>query len=280
MAIGSALGGWAAAIFGYKIAFLINAGSFFVSAFTVWLIPEEATRDSETADRISGKVEKPSFVTELKEGFRYTLGNHFAFTILVMNVIWATGGGAINVIFERMGGVYFPSVEQWNPDVGVSMLWTAAGFGLTFGMLIAHRTSVWLDRNKRHSLFIGTTLIIHGLLFSLAGVMPTLLLFAVFTFVSRAIVGVEYAIQETLFQRSLPDYIRGRISTLDRGAELTMFGLSSYVASEAMYYITPQMLTLISGVLSALSGVVWFIRHRSEDFGSSVRDAKLQTDAT
>jgi sugar phosphate permease len=156
------------------------------------------------------------------------------------------------------------------------MLWTAAGFGLTFGMLIAHRTSVWLDRNKGHSLFIGTTLIIHGLLFSLAGLMPTLLLFAVFTFVSRAIVGVEYAIQETLFQRSLPDYIRGRISTLDRGAELTMFGVSSYVASEAMFYITPQMLTIISGVLSASSGVLWFARQRGTDFTSAPRDAAVQ----
>jgi len=280
MAVGSALGGWAAAIFGYKVAFLINAASFLVSAFTVWLIPEEATRDSETADRISGKVQKPSFVTELKEGFRYTLDNHFALTILVMNVIWATGGGAINVIFERMGGVYFPSVEKWNPDVGVAMLWTAGGLGLTFGMLIAHRTSGWLDLNKRHSLFIGTTLIVHGLLFSVAGFMPTLLLFAVFTFVSRAIVGVEYAIQETLFQRSLPDYIRGRISTLDRGAELTMFGISSYVASEAMFYITPQTLTLISGILSASSGVVWFLRHRREDFVASSAATEIRAEQT
>ena len=47
-------------------------------------------------------------------------------------------------------------------------------------------------------------------------------------YASRAIVGVEYAVQETMFQRSLPDFIRGRISTLDRGAELTMFSLSSY----------------------------------------------------
>ncbi|PYT00504.1 MAG: hypothetical protein DMF63_08025 [Acidobacteria bacterium] len=276
MAVGSALGGWAAAIFGYKVAFVINATSFLISAFTVWLIPEEATRDAETGERMAGRVAKPSFVTELKEGFRYTLFNHFALTILIMNVIWATGGGAINVIFERMGGVYFPSVEKWNPDVGVAMLWTAGGLGLTFGMLIAHRTSVWLDRNRRHSLFIGATLIVHGLLFSIAGVMPSLLLFAVFTFVSRAIVGVEYAIQETLFQRSLPDYIRGRISTLDRGAELTMFGISSYVASEAMYYITPQTLTIISGVLSASSGVVWFLRHRSEDLASSPTVARPQ----
>src|SRR5215203_3141096 len=49
MAIGSALGGWAAAIFGYEIAFLINAASFLASAYTVWLIPEAAVREQETA---------------------------------------------------------------------------------------------------------------------------------------------------------------------------------------------------------------------------------------
>ncbi|MBA3350820.1 MAG: hypothetical protein H0U23_00030, partial [Blastocatellia bacterium] len=236
--------------------------------------PEEATRDAETGERMTRKVDKPSFATELKEGFKYTLVNRFAFTIIVMNMIWATGGGAINVIFERMGGVYFPSVENWNPDIGVALLWTSAGLGLAFGMLISHRTSVWLDLNKRHSSFIGWTLIIHGILFSLAGFMPTLLLFSVISFVSRAIVGVEYAIQETLFQRSLPDYIRGRISTLERGAELTVFGLSSYLASEAMFYISPQTLTVISGILSAVSGVLWFFRHRGEEFTSSPYDPR------
>src|SRR5215207_9799110 len=60
MAIGSALGGWAAYYFGYEVAFLINAGSFLVSAFTVWLIPEEATRDKETGERMTAKSERPS----------------------------------------------------------------------------------------------------------------------------------------------------------------------------------------------------------------------------
>jgi len=71
---------------------------------------------------------------------------------------------------------------------------------------------------------------------------------------------VEYAVQETLFQRSLPDHIRGRISTLDRGAELTMFGISSYVSGLGMDLFSPQLLTVISGALSAMSGVIWFIR--------------------
>jgi MFS family permease len=249
MAIGSALGGWAAAVFGYQAAFIINAASFLISAYTVWLIPEEATRDEATGERMSNLIprrrqtppsEQPnfvaraesrdSFITELREGLSYSVKNHFALTILIMNMIWATGGGSINVIYERFGGVYFAEIEKWKPDLVVT--------------------------------FIGWTLIIHGVLFAFGGFTASIWIFLVIVFVSRAIVGVEYAVQETLFQRSLPDYIRGRISTLDRGAEMTVFGLSSFVASEAMYYITPQTLTVISGILSALAGIVWFVRER------------------
>lgn len=260
MAIGSGLGGWAAAIFGYEAAFVINALSFVASAYTVWLIPEEATRDELTAERMERRAVRPSFITELREGLHYTVVNHFALTILLMNVMWAIGGGAINVVFERVGGVYFAGIEGWNPDMAVGILWWAAGLGLTFGMLIAHRTSAYLDRGLRHSWFIGWSLIVHGILFAFAGLMPTLLLFAFFTFISRALIGVEYAVQETLFQRSLPDHIRGRISTLDRGAELTVFGVSSYLSAELMYFISPMTLTVISGVLSGAAGILWFWR--------------------
>ncbi|MFN6963899.1 MAG: MFS transporter [Pyrinomonadaceae bacterium] len=274
MAIGSALGGWASAAFGYQTAFVINAVSFAVSAYTVWLIPEEATRDERTGERMSGGAgARASFVTELREGFRYTVTNHFALTILIMNVIWATGGGAINVIFERLGGVHFAAAEGWFPDVATAMLWTAAGLGLGLGMLVAHRTAAWLERRAAHVAFIGWTLIVHGIMFSVGGLMPSLMLFAVFVFVSRAIVGVEYAVQETLFQRSLPDYIRGRISTLDRGAELTVFGLSSYFSADLMYYMTPQVLTIVSGVLSAASGVIWFVRQGTTNASLTMIDA-------
>jgi MFS family permease len=260
MAIGSALGGWAAAAFGYQVAFIINAASFLVSAFSVWLIPEEAVRKRETASRIN----RPPFFTELREGLKYTVTNHFAATILILNVIWATGGGAINIVFERMGGVYFAAKESLNPDIAVATLWTATGFGLFLGMMIAHRTSGYLDRRKSHRSFIGWTLIIHGLLFAAAAFAPSLWLFCLLAFVSRAIIGVEYAVQETMFQRSLPDFIRGRISTLDRGAEITMFGLSSFFASLAVYEISPQMLTAISGLLAGSSGIVWFLRQKRD----------------
>jgi MFS family permease len=265
MAIGSALGGWAASVFGYEIAFLINAASFLVSAYLVWLIPEEATRDKETGERMANAGKRDSFITEMREGLNYAFTNHFALTILLMNVIWAVGGGAINIAFERVGGIHFAEAEGWNPDRAVAILWTAAGLGLAIGMLIAHRASIYLDRKGRNSTFIWTALVIHGVLFAVAGVMPSLWLFVVFTFISRLVIGVEYAIQETLFQRSLPDHIRGRISTIDRGAELTVFGMSVAAATASMYYISPMTLTVISGLLSATAGFVWLFRHGNSD---------------
>jgi hypothetical protein len=67
-------------------------------------------------------------------------------------------------------------------------------------------------------------------------------------------------VQETLFQHALPDYIRGRISTLDRGLEITVFSCSIYFAGVSLNYITPQMLTVASGVLTAFAAVLWFAR--------------------
>ena len=263
MAIGSALGGIASVMFGYEVAFVINAVSFAVSAYFVWIIPEESTRDSLTAEKMKSKAE--SFVTEMREGLRYALTNRFALTILVVNVIWATGGGAINMVFERLGGVYFAEVEQMNPDLAVSILWTASGAGLFLGMIFAHRADNVLGMHGYRKTFIGAALIIHGLLFAVGGLVTSLWTVVFFVFISRAIIGVEFAVQETMFQRSLPDFIRGRISTIDRGAEITIFGASSYAAGLAMTTISPQTLTIISGFLAALSGVVWFWREGTDD---------------
>ncbi len=126
--------------------------------------------------------------------------------------------------------------------------------------------------------FIGWTLIIHGVLFAVGGYMPNLWLVLFFVFISRVIIGVEYTVQETLFQRSLPDYIRGRISTIDRGAEITMFSLARYLAGLSLYQISPQMLMIISGVLSGSAGIVWFLRMKRDE-KTSLNNAEILNEA-
>ncbi len=256
MAIGSALGGIASAYFGYEIAFLINAASFLVSAYSVWLIPEDATRANDTATR-----EKEPFMSELREGMRYTLTNHFALTILLMNIVWAIGGGATFLSFEGLATKVFGSFDH-GPDFIIAALMTANGIGLSVGMLVAHRVSSFVERIGVERGFIGWSLLVHGALFAIGGWMPTFWLTAVFVIASRIVVGAEYAVQETIFQRGLPDHIRGRITTLDRGAEITVFSLSNLAAGYSLTVISAQLLTTLSGLLAGSSGLIWFLRQK------------------
>lgn len=255
MAVGNALGGIAVTFFGYEVAFVINSLSFLVSAYSIWLIPREATEQAETRNR-----EKDTFFNEMLEGLKFMIQQPFVFTIILMNLIWAVGGGAIQIILERLGGDVYAPKENLSSDFAIGMLWGANGLGLAVGMLIAHRIGAWVEHKKRTSFFIGSTLILQGVLFGIAGFMPGLWLAALMFFISRVVIGVEYAVQETLFQHALPDYIRGRISTLDRGLEITVFSVSIYLAGISLSVITPQMLAAASGILTAFAALIWFAR--------------------
>src|SRR5436190_6890157 len=56
MSLGAALGGWASGRFGYKSAFIINAVSFLVSAYSIWLIPSEKMLEENSNDDESESV--------------------------------------------------------------------------------------------------------------------------------------------------------------------------------------------------------------------------------
>ena len=269
MAVGAALGGLAIVIFGYKVAFIINSASFFISAISISLIPEDAMSEKTPAQRIAEYVEKKrtTFMEEVREGLYYTVKNPFALTILLMNIIWAAGGGATNIVFEGLSVNVF-ATEDMNADFVFSALLTANGIGLTIGMLIAHRVEGFVTRKGVRRLFMGWALILHGVLFAIGGFMPTIWLTLILIIMSRTLIGAEYAVQETMFQRSLPDRIRGRISTLDRGAEITVYSIASFVAGIALTVISAQSATAIAGLIAGGAGVVWLIRSRkSEDYG-------------
>jgi MFS family permease len=162
-----------------------------------------------------------------------------------------------------------------NADFVYSVLLTANGLGLFFGMVIAHRVGNYVERKGITRSFMGWALIFHGVLFAVGGFMPSLWLVCGFIIFSRVLIGTEYAVQETMFQRSLPDRIRGRISTLDRGAEILMYSIASFLAGVSLTIISAQTATAIAGLLAGCSGVVWLIRTRkAKNFGQNEEDVQ------
>ncbi len=269
MSLGAALGGWASARFGYQAAFIINAFSFLVSAYSIWLIPEremkqdESAPESDAAEQASvagrEKARRQSFWQDLREGWGYIAKQPLVAAIIGVNVLWGIGGGACNLIYDRLGGVVFAGSGGLQGDAGVAVLYSAVGAGAFLGMLLARRVGAHVELRGATVRFIGWALIIHGLLFALGALMPSLWLVAVLFFLSRVVIGTEFALQETMLMRLLPDRLRGRVMTTDRAAEIFIMSVTTVFAGLSLRVITPRTLTIISGLLSATPGLIWLV---------------------
>ncbi len=256
MSMGAALGGWTAANVGYQAAFIVNAASFLVSAYSVWLVPEAEMREA-ASDAVEETKVRRSYWADIREGWAYIVSHGPVAAILFANILWATGGGAINLISDRLGAFVFAGDHGVSGDSAVAAFYFAAGLGLFIGMMIARRVGSHFEMVGKTASFIGWGLLIQGLIFALIGVMPNLLLACLLLFVSRILLGAEFAVQETLLMRLVPDKLRGRVSTTDRASELLVWSFSTAVAGWSLKFVTPRTLTVIAGLLSATSGVMW-----------------------
>ena len=260
MSVGAALGGWTAAHVGYQAAFIINALSFVASAYSVWLVPEEETRSQKNEVVVDGpRSLYRGYWSDIREGWSYIVTHAPVATILGINILWATGGGAMNLIADRLGALVFAGENGISPDAAVAALYFAGGFGLFIGMAIARRVGAYFELRKRTVAFIGWSLFIQGIFYALAGVMPTLVWAGVMVGISRVILGAEFAVQETLLMRLVPDHLRGRVSTTDRAGEMMIWAFSTAVAGWSLQWLTPRSLTMISGLLSGTAGLAWLV---------------------
>ncbi|HEX8774332.1 MAG TPA: MFS transporter [Pyrinomonadaceae bacterium] len=261
MAVGAALGGATAARFGYTTAFVVDSISFLVSAYYVWLIPSQEMRQQQSGGEASEGLKETKrglrVFADMREGWAYIVGHRLVFAIIGVNILWATGGGACNLIYERLGAVVFARPGEAQADANVAAIYTVVGTGLFIGMMLARRVGAHVELHKATAPFMGWMLIAHGLFFALAGLMPTLLLSGVMIFMSRLVVAVEFAVQETLMMRMLPDGLRGRVFTTDRAAEVLVMSVSMIAAGWSLRSLSPRTVTIISGLLSASPGVMW-----------------------
>jgi MFS family permease len=180
-------------------------------------------------------------------------------TILGINIIWAVGGGASNLIADRLGALVFAPENGIREDSAVAALYFASGLGLFFGMIFARRVGAYFELKQGTIGFIGWSLFAQGIIFGVSGVMPSLWASCVLLMVSRVLLGAEFAVQETLLMRLVPDHLRGRVSTTDRAGEMLIWAFSTAIAGWSLHSITPRTLTVVAGFLSGVSGLTWLV---------------------
>ena len=254
LTIGTFLGGASVAQLGYQWAFFANAMSFLVSAFCIsrMFLPGRGFRPMRGAHTEAGAV-RPWH--EYKEGLRYMRSVPLILGLLMVNIGWATGGGAAQILFSVFGEIVFN-----RGPAGLGTVWGCAGIGLLCGGALAYTIGRRLTFTQ-YKRAIVICYIVHGgsyILFSQARRFEWAL---VFIGLSRAGVGVSSVLNMSQLLRIIPNAFRGRVFSTMESLQWSVMMLSMAAAGVASQYYDPRTIGAIAGALSSSTALFWGWAH-------------------
>jgi MFS family permease len=234
VALGSFLGGAIASWLGFYVAFLFNALSFIFSAFFISRLRAPDKRGFR-AERSAVALTRRRPVQEYLDGLRYIRGVPLLLALALVNVGWASGGGAAQILFSLFGEVVF---HRGAAGI-VANLW---GRHLSF---------------ERYKWAIVICYVVHGGSYVLFSVCPSYAGALFFIALSRMGVAVSTVLNYTQLLRHTPDRFRGRVNSTMESITWSTMMLSLTVASYYSQSRTPREIGVVAGVLSSMTAVFW-----------------------
>jgi MFS family permease len=264
LTIGTFLGGASVASVGYHWAFFANAMSFVVSAVCISRL-FLAGRGFRPARGAHAGVHAVRPWHEYKEGLRYMRSVPLILGLLLINVGWATGGGAAQILFSVFGEIVFN-----RGPAGLGIVWGCAGIGLLCGGAVAYTIGRRLSF-PAYKRTIAICYIIHGGSYILFSQARNFYVALVFIALSRAGVGVSSVLNTSQLLRIVPDGLRGRVfSTMD-SIQWSVMMLSMLAAGLASEQYDPRTIGAVAGALSSSTALFWGWAHFSGRLPEPVR---------
>lgn len=249
LTIGTLLAGTSVMQFGYQWAFFGNSVSFLVSAFCIGrLFLSDGFRPPRRA-LTETDVVRPWH--EYVEGLRYMRSVPLIMGLLMVNVGWASGGGAAQILFTVFGEIVFN-----RGPAGLGAIWGMAGAGLLCGGALAYTIGRGLSfTNYKRSIVI--CYIVHGASYVLFSQMRSFGWALVFIALSRVGVGFSSVMNMSQLLRCVPNAFRGRVfATLDSTTWAVML-VSMAAAGIASAHWDPRVIGTVAGILSSTTALFW-----------------------
>jgi predicted MFS family arabinose efflux permease len=248
LAVGAGLGGLVSAKLGADTAFLVNAGSFVVSAA---LLASIRRRFSEATARAT---EHPGVVEATQETWRFARRDRRVLSLLVVKFGFGAAAGLLALIPVMALGVFDAG------NVGFGVLMAARGVGALIGPFLGHRIAG--AGHRRLFAAIGLSLAVFGFGYLALGLAPTIAIAAVTICVAHLGGGSQWMLSTYGLQILVPDSIRGRIFGFDYMLVTLSLSISAVVASATADAIGPRPTVAIMGGVAVVWAAVWFVLSR------------------
>jgi predicted MFS family arabinose efflux permease len=244
LAVGAALGGVIATIFGRDTAFLVDAASFAASALLLSGIRRRFSEDREHEEHVG-------VVSATVETARYAREDHRVLALLSVKFGFGLAAGVLALIAVFAREVFHGG------DIGFGLLMASRGVGALVGPFLGHRIA-GKDR-ERLLPAIALALGVFGLGYLALGLMPTLGLAAVAILVAHLGGGAQWMLSTYGLQRLVPDRIRGRIFAFDYAFITLSLAISSLVAGSLSDALGPREAVMIVGGIALAWAAVWWL---------------------
>ena len=248
LAVGAGLGGLISAAFGADTAFLVDAGSFLVSAA---LLSSIRRSFSESAERTT---EHPGIVEATRETWRFARRDHRVLSLLAVKFGFGAAAGLLALIPVMALQVFDAG------NIGFGILMAARGVGALIGPFLGHRFAG--PGHRRLFPAIGLSLAVFGLGYMAMGAAPSLAIAAVTICVAHLGGGSQWMLSTYGLQVLVPDHIRGRIFGFDYMLITLSLSISALIASAVADQIGARITVSVLGGVAVVWAVVWFVLSR------------------
>jgi dTMP kinase len=184
-------------------------------------------------------------------GLRYMRATPLILGIGVINIGWASGGGAAQILFTLFGEVVFN-----RGAAGIGEIWGCAGIGLLAGGIFGH----WFGKRASFSAYkrtIAIAYVVHGSAYVVFSQMQNYGLALLFIALSRAAVAVSSVLNMSQLLRNVHDEFRGRVFATLETLTWSVMMISMMGAGIASQYTGPRTIGAWSGILSSTTAIAW-----------------------
>jgi MFS family permease len=232
---GPALGGVLIAVLGLRGAYLLDAGTFAASLWSVWRLPPLLpTHDAE----------RPSLRT-IAQGFRFVRSKK-----VLLGMFLADS----NAMVFGMPRALFPALalHRFHGGAGILGLMYAAPYA---GALVSSVLSGWMTHVRRQGLIVAIAAGLWGVAITAFGFAGSLWLALLLLAAAGAADNVSAVLRGTILWTVTPDELRGRVSGIEF-AQVAATPALGNVEAGIVASLTSLRFSIVSGGLACVAGTV------------------------
>ena len=262
--VGPAIGGWLVAAFGPGQAFMLDAGTFLVSALAILLIRHRGTFRREAEEK------GMSFFRELREGFAFVKAHAWLWaTLLAAAVFLLAYWGPIDVLVP-----YRVRNELGGDANDFGFVLACGGIGSILAALVLGQRGL----PRRHITFMYSAWAIGSLALVGFGLATSVWQLQAFSLLEGAFFTAGMVVWGTLVQTLVPTELLGRVTSLDWFVSTSLVPLSFALTGPVSAALGAQTTLVVAGLVAGFVTIAFLfvpgVRDTERD--GSLQDVKAQ----